>query len=75
MNNYRDFRKTPDARPWAKELCRDDILSARQAAPFACSTRLADFGLELRRIDDGSYIVARLHREPKCSQWYDEVAP
>lgn len=54
-----NHRKTPDYRPWARDLSSGDLLTPVQAA-CVDKTRLADFGFE---ISAHSRVVERAGRE------------
>jgi hypothetical protein len=54
-----DYRKTPDIRPWSKDLDAGDILSTSQAMGIT-QRRLADFGLCLSKRNNGGIEVIAL---------------
>lgn len=53
MTNY---RKTPNARPWAKQLDLGDLLTSIQAR-CVCPTRLRDFGLAIIEEHNGARVT------------------
>ena len=61
-----NYAKTPDARPWARDLSEGDILSATQER-MVCAARLSDFDLHCKPYRDGNFIVRVMteydHRE------------
>lgn len=55
MTNY---TKTPDERPWARDLSSGDRLTTIQG-DCVCAVRLSDFNLQLRAAS-GGYIVTEM---------------
>jgi hypothetical protein len=66
MTNY---AKTPDERPWARDLCSGDFLSEVQAN-CVCAVRLSDFDMHLRPFKSGyqvEFMTVADHREQRAN--------
>ncbi len=53
-----DYTRTPDERPWSRDLAIGDRLTAKQAYVLQ-DHRLADFNIHLTPIANGTFRVAR----------------
>lgn len=52
----RNYRKTPNVRPYARQLDLGDLLTTRQAACID-RTRLRDFGLAIIEEHNGARVI------------------